>query len=431
MRINSKVILLVAALLGVFIIYETINFKQQTKKSGQKSMPSNITKTDKVISGLEDRLKREPKNIDIHVALATAYLQKVRESADTQYYARVEKLLLQADNISKDNPEVLVTKAFLAYGRHDFYKGLNYAQQAVDGNPRKALYYGALADGQVEVGKYEEAVKSVQKMVDIRPDLSSYNRIAYLRELNGDIVGAQNALNLAISAGAASLENVAFSQVELGKLYLRTDLVKAADFFEKSLITYPDYAPGLEGLGKVALAQNDSKKAQSYFEKAFKVLPTAQYAMDLGDLHIILDNKVKADQYYTLADIAYQKSFADGVNIDLEYALFLADVNLNAEKAVEKAQAAYRSRPTIYTADALAWTLYKNNASNGASQYVTEALKLGEFDPSIIFHAGLIAEKNGDSGEAKRLLQKAITIHPHFSILYSGIAKEKLKALSL
>lgn len=422
---------MVTVVIVAFVIYETISFRNQNTLNNDKVslIKPTLTKTDKAIEGLEQRLKREPKNSNVYVALANAYLQKVREDADTSYYSKIERLLDHTDTLGKNNSEVLEIKAFLAYGRHDFYKGMDFAQQAVTLNPRKASHYGALADGQIELGKYDEAVESVQKMVDIRPDLSSYNRVAHLRELFGDIDGAKNALMLAISAGATSSENVAFSQVELGKLYLRSDLKKSAQLFEKALLTHKDYPPAFAGLGRIAFANNENEKAKEYFKKAFAILPIAQYAIDLRDLYFVTGNKAKSDQYFELAKLAYQQSISDGVNTDLEYSLFLADSGQNVSEAFEKAQNAYKNRPTIYSADVLAWSLYKNNNADASQQYTTESLRLGEFDPLLLFHAGMIADRNGNKIEAKRLLKKAIALHPHFSLLYSKMAKTKIEEL--
>ncbi len=45
-------------------------------------------------------------------------------------------------------------------------------------------------DANVELGNYDEAVKLADKMVEIRPDLRSYSRVSYLREIHGDVDGA-------------------------------------------------------------------------------------------------------------------------------------------------------------------------------------------------------------------------------------------------
>ncbi len=130
----------------------------------------------------------------------------------------------------------------------------------------------------------------------------------------------------------------------------------------------------------------------------------------------------KAEQYYFLAQSAYEKTEQSGVNTDLEMTVFLSDHDIELEQALEKANAVYSQRPqNIYAADALAWALHKNGRSDEAQQYITEAMSLGEYHPLILFHAGVIAGKNGDPEESRRLLQKAASLHPNFSLQYSSV----------
>ena len=258
--------------------------------------------------------------------------------------------------------------------------------------------------------------------MDLKPSYSSFARTGYLRELYGDIEGAKEMFEKAISAGSPYPENIAASLVDLGKLYFRTDLEKATQTFNQALSVYKDYPPALEGLGKVSFAKKEYKKTIEYFVKALDVLPIAQYATDLGDVYSKIGEEDKAKQYYTLALAAYQKAELSGVNTDLEMALFLADHDMQLDQALEKAQADYIVRPdNIYVADVLAWTLHKNGKSIEAQTYTASAMRQGEYDPLILFHAGVIKARNNQSEEAKRLFHKAISLHPYFSIQYSSL----------
>ena len=79
--------------------------------------------------------------------------------------------------------------------------------------------YGVIVDAQVELGRYATPRRSIQRMVDLKPDLASYARVSYFRELSGDMSGAVEAMRLAVSAGGAP-ENSAFVQTLLGDLEL-------------------------------------------------------------------------------------------------------------------------------------------------------------------------------------------------------------------
>ena len=58
-----------------------------------------------------------------------------------------------------------------------------------------------IADAQIELGRYGAAARTLQRMVDLKPELASYARVSYFRELHGDLAGALQAMRLAVSAG--------------------------------------------------------------------------------------------------------------------------------------------------------------------------------------------------------------------------------------
>ncbi|MDQ3094093.1 MAG: hypothetical protein M3Q70_02865 [bacterium] len=417
---------------AVIITTYTLNRTYSSKRTNNSAKLSN---TDNLIQSSQQLLSEDPNNANLYTNLCQNYLQKIRENADTTYYAECTKLLDKAVVIDPGNAEVYATQAAVAYGKHSFSEGLSLAQKALELNPDKVYYYGLLADGQIELGDYESATKSVQTMVDKKPELSSYNRVAYIRELYGDIEGAKAALVTAISSGSSFLENVAFSQVELGKLHLRDDLAKATDSFSEALRTYNDYPPALEGLGKVAFANGDNEKAIEYYQKAFNVLPLAQYATGLGDIYITKGDSIKADQYYYLSQLAFDKSTSGGVNNDFEFAIFLAQRNKDISKSVELANKSVIVRPNIFTYDALAWAQYQSANYSEAQLSINKALGLGEHQPVILYHASLIAEKLGQIDIAKVYLEEAFSkdkyfLEQHFSLLDRIQAKEALERIN-
>lgn len=397
---------------------------------GSRTRPApSQTPTDREIARYEAAasVRRDARAL---VALANAYLQKVRETADFTYYQAIDELMREAGAYDPNDPNVLAVKASVALGRHEFSEALGLAESAIAKNRDRAIYYGLRGDAELELGRYDEAAASFQKMVDLRPDFASFSRIAYLRELHGDIEGAKDALRRAVEAGAYFKENIAWGYVESGKLEMRSDLGAAEGAFREALNVLPDYPPAFEGLGKIFFARGDPDTAIRYFSQAFEKLPIAQYAIDLGDVADISGDTAKAGQYFELAKLAFAKSVSSGVNTDLEEAIFLADRDLDLGEALAKARSVYALRRTgIYAADALAWALHKNGKSAEAAAYSREALRLGEYDPLILFHAGIIAEANGDGTSAKRFLGRALEVSPYFSIRYADLARQTLAGL--
>jgi tetratricopeptide (TPR) repeat protein len=393
-----------------------------TNRSDSTKPQSRLTATDRLIQTAQKKLNDDPKNPDRYSRLCQLYLQKIRETADTGLYAKCDMLLEKATAIDANNGEVVAGRASVAYGKHSFKEGLAFAQQALRLNPDLAAYYGLQGDGQLELGQYEEAVKSFQAMVDKKPELSAYNRVAYIRELYGDIEGAKTALKSAVEAGSSFSENVAYSQTELAKLQMRTDLTEAEKTYRQALETYPDYPAALEGLGKIAFARQDYHNARKYFQQAFDALPLAQYATALGETFTMSGSAQKANQQYLLAEIALDKSSAGNVNNDYEKSILLSQRKKNTAAAVELAQKAVAARPNIFSADALAWALYHEEKYAEAQKHINEALRLGEHEPAILYHAGMVAEKLGQREQAKAYLSKAAQhdnnfLDSHFSLL--------------
>jgi len=409
---------LIVSLIGILALLTSVGFVAYQIASVDEATATTATGTtlDRSIVDLENQVEKEPKNTPVALGLSAAYLQKVRETGDISYYEKILKLLDTAEVHAQDTAVILATRAEVENGRHDFAAGLEYSKQAIKKNPEVSAFYGIKSDSELELGNYDEALHSLQNMIDRKPNFSSFARVAYQRELHGDRAGALEALETAISAGSAHAENIAWAYTEMGKLRIKSNPEIAKQDFKRALELYPNFAPALEGLGRIAWKEEENDEAERYYTQAFDVLPLAQYALALGNFYGTQGDVVKADQYYVLADLAYKNS--GGVNIDLEYALFLAEHG-DVSEALTRAQAAYSAHPSIYAADAMAWALYKNNRVPDARKYITEALRLGEHDPMILFHAGEIAESAGETEKSRAYFKKALALDQYAATNYS------------
>jgi tetratricopeptide (TPR) repeat protein len=394
------------------------------------SVAGTGSSTDRLVAGFQRRLKDDPEDFSSYVDLANAYLQKVRETGDPSLYTKAEDLLDRAGKIEPQNPELFATRGILSLARHDFARALEFGDRALALNPESARYYGIVGDAQIELGRYEEAIASYQKMIDHRPDFSSYSRVAHARELYGDPEGAIQAMQDAVDAGAPVPENKAWAYVQLGNLRFTTgQLEEAAKDYDLATKTLPNYPPALAGQARIAAARGDLEDAAALYQEAFDRMPLAEYAILLGDVYAEMGERQKAAEQYDLV-LAIDKLYrANGVNTDLEIALFYADHNLELQTSLEKARAAYKARPSIDAADTLAWTLYNTGNYREAQPYASEALKLGTRDPLKLFHAGMIAKALGHKEQARAYLQQAIDLNQHFSVLYSDTATAALENL--
>ncbi len=419
MKNKSTIIFVIVAL---FALVASLSFLWIQFRSVRSLVQANATQTDRVIATLEKSVAATPDKPQLAVALSDAYLQKIRETGDATLYKKIEDVLNVAAAKSPDNADIVAKRAAVANGRHQFKDGLVEIHKAITRSPQTAYMYGIESDSEIELGQYDAAEQSLQKMLNLKPAFSAYARVAYQRELHGDFDGALSALADAISAGSSNVENMAWAYTETGKLRIRTDRVKAKLDFEHALAIQPAYAPALESLGRLSYADGNMVAAEKFYRDAFVAFPTAQFAQSLANFYVARGEKEKADQQAALADIAFKD--AKGVNVDLEYALFLADHG-DPKVALARAQSAYAGRPSIYGADVLAWALFKNGRAHEALKYVGESLRLGETDTTILFHAASIYETLGETVRARELFTKAKSIDQFTFPNYSAALKER------
>jgi tetratricopeptide (TPR) repeat protein len=358
------------------------------------------------------------------------YLQKAREIGDPTYYQKAEEALDAALSHQPDDYVSVSASGALALARHQFHSALEWGEKARQLNPDRTYAYGVIADAQIELGQYSEAVETLQTMVDLRPDMSSYSRISYIRELHGDIEGSLEIMQRAVDSGTPNLESTAWIRTQLGNLYFNTgDLEQAEVEYQRTLQDRPNYVYAIAGLGRVQAARGNADEAIKLLEKAIAIMPMPEFVITLGDLYQTTAQQDEADQQYKLVTTIEKLYRANGVDMDMEIALFNADHDQNLPETLALAQKAYANRPSIHGADALAWALYKTGDFKEAQKYSHEALKLGTKDALKLFHVGMISLQLGKDTQAREYLEKALTINPHFSILYAEEAQRILETL--
>lgn len=383
----------------------------------------------RLIPSLQSQLRENPENSPARATLALAYLQRARETADPSYYDKADALLQRAPKPNAQDPAALTAAGSLALARHRFTEARALAHQAIAGDPESAYNYGVLGDAQIELGEYEAAFESFQQMADRRPDLSALSRVAYARELTGDLPGAIDAMQRAAAAGGPASEATAWVRVQLGHLlFLTGDLQGADRAYRQALFDIPDYAHALAGQGRLRASRRDYSEAIRLYSRATELLPLPEYVIALGEVYEAAGQTRAASRQFALVGVLDRLFQASGVDTDLELALFVADHG-DARQAVLSARAARNRRPSVHADDVLAWTAFRAGDLPLAQEASQRALRLGSRDPLLLFHAGLIAERAGDRDTARIHLTRALAGNPRFSVRYADEAAQALKRL--
>jgi tetratricopeptide (TPR) repeat protein len=384
---------------------------------------------DRTIASLQARLRTSPDDWRSLGDLGLAYLQKGRITADPSWYPKAEGVLTRSLSLNeRENSRAALGMGALSLARHEFADALKWGRMARAIDPYDAEAPGVIGDALVELGRYDEAVRSFQEMIDLRPNLGSYARVSYARELHGDLSGAIEAMRDAQAAAGGAPEDAAWVASQLGDLYLLARRVAWAEReYRRGAYLAPEYVLPQVGLAKVAAMRGDLDRAADKLSLVVDRYPAPEFVILLGDLYGAAGRRSEAEAQYDLVRAMHVLHRDNGVNTDLEVALFEADHGRDVEAAIDRARAEYRRRRSIHTADALGWTFYRAGRYREAARFAREALRLGTRDPLLHFHAGMILFRLGDRTGAERHLSEALTINPIFSFLHRDVAERTLE----
>jgi len=344
-------------------------------------------------------VRAAPGSADARALLGEAYVTKARATGDPSLYARADRVLSGALRRDPSNVAALVGAGTLAGLRHDFREQLRLGLAAKRVAPALARPYTVIADAQIELGLYQDAARSIQRLVDLKPGLPAYARVSYYRELTGDPAGALRAMRFAVSAGGAP-ESLAYVQALTGNLELARGRPGAArDAYLDALRTVPGYSDAFEGLARVDAARGDVRASAARLRRLAADGPPARALIFLAELELAGGDQRAARRHLTAARAQFARDRAGGGFPDAEAVLLEANHG-SAGRAVLLGRRVWRAKPSIRSADALGWALTRAGRPGEGLAWARRALRTGSRDPMLRLHAGVAARRVGRGREA-------------------------------
>src|ERR1700694_3675952 len=377
-----------------------------------------------------------PDDVSSTLQLAALYIQEARVTGNYSYYDAAAMKYI--DDVLQQKPkdfDALVLKAVLQLSQHHFSDALETAATAQKINPYNSFIYGILVDGNVEMGNYAKAVENSDQMMSVRPDIRSYARVSYLREIHGDYPGAIEAMKMAVAAGAYGDEGTAWARIQLGRLYENTgDALSAAMHYTIALDQRPGFGYALAGLGHIAIAAGDYPKAISLYQQADAAISDYALREQLAELSRLTGQQARADaainaiiNELTKASQRGEQSINHHADKELSYVYLMKN---DPEQALAHALAEYNRRPdNIDVNEAVAWAYYKKGAAAQALPYLDKALRTQSRNPTLLCHAGAIDAKAGRKAQASQELQEALKSNPNIDPVLKQESRELEKSL--
>jgi tetratricopeptide (TPR) repeat protein len=285
-----------------------------------------------------------------------------------------------------------------------------------------------IGDALVELGRYPAAFAAFDRMSSLRPSLASYARVAYARELTGDLDGAMAAMRLALDAAGGQPEPSAWSLVELAKLdLLRGDPRAAEHDVRQALRFFPGYPSASAELALVQIAQGRLASAIVDARRASEAVPTQQAVALLGALLDRAGQAGAAHRQRATVAVIERLLRANGVRVDLESAVYHADYGVRPVDTVRLARRARAARPSIYGDDALSWALARAGRCDEALTFAKRALRLGTRDPLLFFHRGYAEGCAGEAAAMRADYRTALALNPEFSVRWAPVVRAALR----
>lgn len=379
------------------------------------------TPTGQRIEEAQRALRASPEDPDQLAKTGFLFIRRYRETSDGGLLALARDCARAGAGQAREHPAVLALQTVLHQYAHRFSAATETARRLMRARPDDPTAAILLGDAELELGRYDRAVEAYQKAIDIRPDLRSYNRAAYMRWLHGDVEGAKDLLALAMGAGSRSdPAALAWCLVDLGLvLWHEGELAAAGRAADRALETMPGYAPALRLLARVRAARGDRSGAAEVLEGLVdRDVATVEDSLWLAEW-IAEERPEKAG---ALVDEAVRRRREDPRAL----ALYFARHDRNRDEALDLVERELRSRADISTHAVHALALARAGEHSEAAAALARARKLGTPDARFDLYEAVLQLEAGSPGAAREALARAQASHPNIDPVLSEELQRRL-----
>ncbi len=366
--------------------------------------------TEQRITSQKAKAQRQPKDPMAWILLGDLYIRRAFETGDPRMYSSADEALAKASSLTRNSAELLTSRSSLALARHEFPAARQSAIAALKINPTSFQARLNAIDASIELGQYAEAEERVQELLEQRVGVASLSRLSYLRQLRGDLTGAEAAMRSAVASAPDGSIDRSVALGYLGEILLeRGRELPARRAFEAAAAINPSSVVSAIGLASLAAGSQDYNAAVKILNTLTERVPTPGAFGLQADIARAAGKRNDEQAANQLVDATVALFKANGAVLDSELAILLADRGKSAAPAaLEVAKRAYGERRTIFTADALAWASFQSGKIDDAVKYAKEATSTKPAVAVVRWHAAAIFAAHGDRALAKTELAAAL-----------------------
>jgi tetratricopeptide (TPR) repeat protein len=372
----------------------------------------------------EERLRRRGGSDPLaRRRLAGLHLSRFRGAGDLRDLARARGHLDTLLAVDSADGLLHARQSEVHLAAHRFTDALESARRAMalaprHPAPRLALFDALLAlDRKGEAGECLAALEGgpgsgVEGPGRGAPGFAVLARQALLHEASGRLREALEALDRARARAQAFAQPpgvIAWCRVRSGNCAAKLrNSGEAARHFAAALSAIPGHPPALEGLARLAQAEDgDLDAARRLYLGCLRRGGGPYPALDLMRLELEAGRPAEAERWKARF-LAGARAHPDLVRMHRRpLALVLMESPDTRDTALDLALAELEDRPTAESRSVLAWAYYRRGAMASAYAESRAAMDQDPRRPDILRRAALIAWHAGRKGEAESLLARS------------------------
>jgi tetratricopeptide (TPR) repeat protein len=321
-------------------------------------------------------------------------------------------------------------------------EAVTLASKAAAANPSSLDARLTLARAQVQQHNYAQAQSGLEQLAKAEPKAAAPPaQLGSLLLQTGDVAGARAAFNRAIAldpfqmealAGLTTLDfkaqrsaealarlnglldrapnNAGLLLIAAGAYSSAHDLARAETLLVRAVDADPGLLAAYAMLGRVYLAQHRLDAARTQFEKLANEQERPVGALTLLGVINQMQNRIpEAQRAFERALKADPRAAVAANNLAWIY----AENGGSLDSALLLAEMANTALPNqAEVSDTLGWVYYKKDLLPLAIRTLQRGLELDPSNATTVYHLALAHEKNGNQVEARRLLERYLTLDP-------------------
>ena len=392
-----------------------------------------LGEVERLITVFEQRVAENGDPLDMG-ELGRLYLERADLVDDLGDYGSAIESLEQAVSLAPKDRAATLRLAQASLAVHRFDEALGLASSLAASDTTDAAAQLVVADAQFELGDAEAAADALEKVAALTGEIPEIlTRRAQHADSMGDVPAAlgyaEEALRITETEGseprrlAFHLTFAAHFLNDLGRYE------QAETILNRAIEVDPTWPSSRATLGAVLMSDGRLEEAFTAYEVAAALSPDPGTLAILGDLSVALGDEGAADAFYDRVEPAASETEVHQDAYRRTLAQYLADHDLEPERAVELAEADVSQRSDPFGLDTYAWALYRAGRVEEARSQIDQVLAVGLREPQILYHSGLIALAEGNEEQARVELAEALDKAPMFHPLQAPHAKSLLESL--